>query len=162
MANNFITNSSEKKSVKDRINTLLTGSDELKFLVGFFYFNGWQEIYEALQKFPHIKLKILVGLQVEKLLNQLVEHDIHNENSSQNEIVLEFFESNKKALNDKSQDTENFYNQIEFFLKMLIENRLEIRKTKDPNHAKLYLFKYNEDKKNLIIKTARLSQGVVI
>lgn len=141
---------------------IISCSEELKFLVGFFYFNGWQEIYETLQKLPNTKLKILVGLQVEKLLNQLVEHDIHNENSSQNEIVLEFFESNKKALNDKSQDTENFYNQIEFFLKMLIENRLEIRKTKDSNHAKLYLFKYNEDKKNLIIKTARLSQGVVI
>ncbi|MDO4782651.1 MAG: helicase-related protein [Capnocytophaga felis] len=148
MANNFITNSGDK-NLKNRIVNIIKGSDELKFLVGFFYFNGWQEIYETLQKFPQIKLKILVGLQVEKLLHQLVEHDIQKENLSQNEIVLEFFESNKKALNDKSQDTENFHNQVEFFLEMLIQGRLEIRKTKNPNHAKLYLFKYNDNIKEI-------------
>lgn len=118
-------------------------------MVGFFYFNGWQEIYETLQKLPNTKLKILVGLQVEQLLHQLVEHDIHKENASQNEIVADFFNSNRLALNDKNQDNEIFYTQIEFFLKMLIEGRLDIRKTKNPNHAKLYIFKYGEEFKKI-------------
>jgi len=40
MANNFITNNKEQhKTLKSRINTLISVSDELKFLVGFFYFS---------------------------------------------------------------------------------------------------------------------------
>lgn len=148
MANNFITNSGNK-TLKSRMIDIISCSEELKFLVGFFYFNGWQEIYESLQKLPDVKFKILVGLQVEQLLHHLVEHDIHKENTSQNEIVADFFNSNRLALNDKKQDNEIFYTQIEFFLKMLIEGRLDIRKTKNPNHAKLYIFKYGEEFKKI-------------
>lgn len=148
MANNFITNSGNK-TLKSRMIDIISCSEELKFLVGFFYFNGWQEIYESLQKLPDVKFKILVGLQVEQLLHHLVEHDIHKENASQNEIVADFFNSNRLALNDKKQDNEIFYTQIEFFLKMLIEGRLDIRKTKNPNHAKLYIFKYGEEFKKI-------------
>ncbi len=143
MANNFITNSGDK-TLKNRMIDIVSCSNELKFLIGFFYFNGWEEIYKTLQETPHIQFKILVGLQVEKILHQLVEHDVQQENMTQNEIVRKFFEDNKSALNHKNQDNENFYTQVEFFLKMLIENRLEIRKTKDPNHAKLYIFKYSD------------------
>lgn len=158
MAHNFITNSNDK-TLKNRIIKIVKGSDELKFLIGFFYFNGWQEIYQSLQENPHIKLRILVGLQVEKLLHQLVEHDIQQENLSQNEIVMQFWESNKSALNHKNQDNENFYNQIEFFLQMLMEGRLEIRKTKNPNHSKLYLFKYNENFKDVTAKEGSFITG---
>jgi hypothetical protein len=50
MANNFITNNKTHKSLKGRLNTLIGISDELKFLVGFFYFLGWQELLENLKK----------------------------------------------------------------------------------------------------------------
>ena len=50
MANNFITNNKTNKSLKGRLNTLIGISDELKFLVGFFYFSGWQELFENLKK----------------------------------------------------------------------------------------------------------------
>src|SRR5690606_18810100 len=36
-------------------------------------------------------------------------------------------------------------NQVGFFVQMISEGRLEIRKTENPNHAKLYLFHLNED-----------------
>lgn len=45
----------------------------MKFLVGFFYFSGWQEIHKELQKNEDVKLKILVGLQVDKYLSGIVE-----------------------------------------------------------------------------------------
>ncbi len=38
MAPNFITNNTTHKTLKGRLNTLISISDELKFLVGFFYF----------------------------------------------------------------------------------------------------------------------------
>lgn len=63
MANNFITNNKQQKTLKSRLNTLISISDELKFLVGYFYFSGWSDIYLNLQKNPHQKLKLLVGLK---------------------------------------------------------------------------------------------------
>lgn len=49
MSNNFITNSAENATLKKRLEKLILASQELKFLVGFFYFSGWQEIYKKLQ-----------------------------------------------------------------------------------------------------------------
>ena len=158
MSSNFITNSKDGKSMKERISNILKGSDELKFLVGFFYFSGWEEIYEKLQNTPDVKIKILVGLQTEKIIGELVEHGVKKD-SSQNEIVLETMRSFGLALNDKKQDTEIHYTQIEFFLKMLLEDRLQIRKTKDPNHAKLYLFKYSEHLKDISNKNGTFITG---
>ncbi|MCX8034278.1 MAG: hypothetical protein N3A00_03040 [Thermodesulfovibrio sp.] len=39
----FITNSGEK-SLKKRLQTLISKSEELKFLIGFFYFSGIREL----------------------------------------------------------------------------------------------------------------------
>lgn len=62
--NNFITNSEDSISLKNRLEKLIEVSSELKFLVGFFYFSRWQEIYEKLKENDTIVLKRLVGLQV--------------------------------------------------------------------------------------------------
>ena len=64
MSNNFITNNKQQKTLKGRLNTLISIRDELKFLVGYFYFSGWSDIYLCLQKNPQQKIKLLVGLQV--------------------------------------------------------------------------------------------------
>src|ERR1700759_2073614 len=75
MSNNFITNNKQQKTLKGRLNTLISISEELKFLVGFFYFSGWTNIYEALQRNPEQKLKLLVGLQVCNVMGRIVEFD---------------------------------------------------------------------------------------
>ena len=64
MSNNFITNNKQQKTLKGRLNTLISIRDELKFLVGYFYFSGCSDIYLSLQKNPQQKIKLLVGLQV--------------------------------------------------------------------------------------------------
>ncbi|RME55865.1 hypothetical protein D6779_11700, partial [Candidatus Parcubacteria bacterium] len=64
MAHNFITNAGER-TLRDRIRALIQHSQELKFLVGFFYFSGWRELYEAIKsraKLISPNIKILVGL----------------------------------------------------------------------------------------------------
>jgi HKD family nuclease len=145
MANNFITNNQNESSLKKRLNTLINVSDELKFLVGFFYFSGWQELVESLRANDQLKLKLLVGLQVDKLLsNMAIEHGSQEEGLSQEDTFNQFMTSMGFALNNEAMDTEAFYNQVSFFLKMMQEDRLLIRKTENPNHAKLYLFQYNE------------------
>ena len=145
MSQNFITNNDGQKSLKSRVNTLISISEELKFLVGFFYFSGWRELYESLKANSEVKLKLLVGLQVDKLIHdRLVEYGYEEERTSDEDRFNAFMESLRKALNTDEADTEAFYNQVYFFLEMIENGRLVMRKTKNPNHAKLYLFKLNE------------------
>jgi len=154
----FITNSPSQKSLKERLHWLLKESEELKFLVGFFYFSGWQEFYQELKNKPDIKLKILVGLQVEKLLKDTVEFSTFEE-LSQDEIKNNFFKSLINGLNNRQFDNQEFYEQIDFFLELLQQGRLIIRKTREPNHSKLYLFKFSEYQRNVMGKAGSMIIG---
>lgn len=146
MAKNFITNSSQQLSLKDRIQTLIHMSNELKFLVGFFYFSGWETLYRSLKANTHVQLKLLIGLQVSPLFQKVVEHEALEEDGlSQEDQFSNFMSSLRHALNNEDMDTKAFYNQVRFFLQMLQEERLLIRKTENSNHAKLYLFNLNEE-----------------
>ena len=49
----FITNDANK-ILKQRISELISFSKELKFLVGFFYFSGIRELYEAIKNNPSV------------------------------------------------------------------------------------------------------------
>ncbi|RTZ09013.1 helicase-related protein [Flavobacterium sp. GSP6] len=144
MTNNFITNSVNNDSLKKRLETLISASKELKFLVGFFYFSGWQEIYKKLETNQEVTLKILVGLQVDKYLSNIVEVGVKDDSLSQEEHFTQFMKSMGNAINNAEMDNEEFYNQMAFFIHLLEEGRLVIRKTLNPNHAKLYLFKLND------------------
>lgn len=144
MSNNFITNSTENATLKKRLEKLILASQELKFLVGFFYFSGWQELYKKLEANPEVTLKILVGLQVDKHLSSIVEVGLQDDNLSQQEHFAQFIKSMGFAINNSQMDNESFYNQIEFFTQLLDQGRLIIRKTLNPNHAKVYLFGYND------------------
>ena len=147
---NFITNI-ENATLKDRLIELIKVSKELKFLVGFFYFSGWREIYNALKmkKNDDVILKILVGLEVDKYLSNAIEVGIHDNTLSQEEYFERFIKSLGNAINNPQMDNEEFYNQVDFFIKLLEDDRLIIRKTVNPNHAKLYLFKLKDKYQNL-------------
>ncbi len=140
---NFITNSGAE-NLKNRLTELITSSEELKFLVGFFYFSGLEELYVSLSKNPNVILKVLVGLNVDDLNYQLIEYaDLDDQSGrlSNNDIANKFFASLKKSINTEIFDNKDFYEQSKFFLELIKSNRLIIRKTLKPNHAKLYLFK---------------------
>jgi ERCC4-related helicase len=140
---NFITNSSTK-TLKNRINNLISKSRELKFLVGFFYFSGIRELYNSLKNNPHVNLKVLVGLQVDIFNYELIETSYSINSKSNADIRQKFYESIKKSFNSEYFDNQDFYEQVNFFIQMIIEDRLIIRKTFEPNHAKLYIFKLEE------------------
>lgn len=149
---NFITNS-ESENLKNRLIELIKKSDELKFLVGFFYFSGIRELYEGLKEKPNINIKVLVGLNVDKTNFGLLEFADKESQLSDEERCYKFLQSVKKSLNSESFDTHEFYQQVKYFIKLIIEDKLIIRKTYNPNHAKIYLFKLEEGqvKKNLFI-----------
>lgn len=141
---NFITNSGTK-NLKKRLLELIKKSSELKFLIGFFYFSGIKELYEGLKNNDKVTLKVLVGLNVDKTAYGIIEHSKEDKKISDDERVHNFFNSLKKSINSDDFDNQLFYEQSKFFIKMVIDGRLIIRKTYEPNHAKLYIFKLEED-----------------
>lgn len=150
---NFITNN-ESRNLKTRLIELIQKSVELKFLVGFFYFSGIRELYKGLKENPDVSIKVLVGLSVDKTNYGLLEFADKDNHISDEEKCYRFLQSVKKSLNSGDFDTEEFYEQVIYFIKLISEDKLIIRKTYNPNHAKVYLFKLEEGqvgRKNLFI-----------
>ena len=145
---NFITNNNKSNNLKKRLIELISKSEELKFLIGFFYFSGIRELYSSLKnRRDSIKLKVLVGLEVDNLISGMAVEcaKTNSKETRKGKIENNFLDSVKKSLNDNSIDIQEFYEQIDFFIDLIIKNKLIIRKTKEPNHAKLYIFEI-EDK----------------
>lgn len=140
---NFITNN-KTKDLKKRILELISKSQELKFLVGFFYFSGLKELYQGLLDNKNVILKVLVGMNVDKTIYGIIEHSTNGKFSDE-EMAYNFFNSIKKSINSDLFDNRNFYEQVKFFINLIKENKLILRKTYDPNHSKLYLFKLQEE-----------------
>lgn len=159
MSNNFITNSENNTSVKDRLEKLISISHELKFLVGFFYFSGWQEIYLSLKDNNDVKLNILVGLEVDNYLSNIIEVGNSDKTLSADDHFSQFMKSLGLAINNVDMDNEEFYNQIEFFIKLFEDDRLIIKKTKNPNHAKVYIFKLDSHHSDLLNTKGHLLTG---
>ncbi len=129
----------QSKKVKERICELIKFSKELRFLVGFFYFSGINELYESLKEHPDIQLDILVGLSVDIHTRGLFEYEDPGYLSG-NEKIESFFESITKSFNDTQFDTKLFHEQVQFYLEQIKKGKLRIRKTREPNHSKLYIF----------------------
>jgi len=140
---NFITNDASK-DLRKRLNELIKKSEELKFLVGFFYFSGMQELYEGLKANPDLLMKVLVGIKVDVLNFQLVEMEYSKDLSDEEKVII-FFDSICKSINSEYFDIKEFYEQAKFFIELIQTDRIIIRKTYEPNHAKLYLFKLNKE-----------------
>jgi len=150
---NFITNS-KSDNLKKRLTELISKSEELKFLVGFFYFSGIRELYEGLKKNSNTKIKILVGLSVDKTNKGILELAEQDYQLSDEEKSYRFLHSVKNSINRKEFDTKEFYEQVKFFVDLIKKDKLVIRKSYNSNHAKLYIFKLEKEqigRKNLFI-----------
>ncbi len=155
MANNFITNNPQKtKLLENRLRQLISVSKELKFLVGFFYFSGWKQLHDTLKeridKNDDFKIKLLIGLEVDKTLRGIFELTEDNSGLSNEEMLNNYFRSLNIALNNEDLDVEQFYNQVEFFIELIEKDKLIIRKTLESNHSKLYIFNLTGDAATVI------------
>lgn len=95
---NFITNN-KAENLKRRLMELIQKSDELKFLVGFFYFSGIRELYQGLEENPNINLKVLVGLNIDKINYGLIESAEPDNRLSDDERTYKFLKSVKRSIN---------------------------------------------------------------
>jgi len=143
MAHQFITNTD--RLLSDVINNILPSSKSLYFLVGYFYFSGFEEIYKNIND---IHLKILIGLDVEKdLFNKIKEFEIIDEtNRSRGEVRLKFNKNLVAIFNDTDFfDSVQKQEAFRIFIEKIKNGTLEIRKTLKPNHSKLYLFENKDE-----------------
>lgn len=142
MEGQFITN--KELVLSDIINSILPKCDNAYFLVGYFYFSGFAELHEKLRD---VNLKILVGLEVERnIINGIKEvENFTTTNKSRGQVRNDFYESFVDIYNNTDFfDSEEQIVKFRLFLEKIENGTLEIRKTLDPNHAKLYLFQNRE------------------
>ncbi len=140
----FITNNSED-SLSTTINNFLPICDKLYFLVGYFYFSGFQKIYKNITETQ--ELKILVGLDAESRLiksytpikNEEIEKwDDEKRKSS-------FYETLVKTIGETSYyDNRESKEAFELFYKKIKNGTLEIRQTSKPCHAKMYILEHSK------------------
>ncbi|HDP97581.1 MAG TPA: helicase, partial [bacterium] len=138
MPSKFITNQNEL--LADVIDDILPSTDKLHFLVGYFYFSGFEQLYQNL---IDKQMRILIGMDVERgILNKIKQFEIIQEvNISRGQIKQNYFNSLVTLFNDTDFfDTEEKQAAFKLFLNKIRDGSLEIRKTEQPNHAKLYLF----------------------
>lgn len=138
MSHQFITN--QDRLLSDVINNILPSAVKLDFLVGYFYFSGFKEIYKNLDG-KHVR--ILVGLDVEKdIINAVRECETVTErNISRGQIRDNHNKWFIKLYNETDFfDSEENQEAFRIFLEKIKSGSLEIKKTLEPNHAKLYIF----------------------
>lgn len=145
----FITNDAHFNSLQTVIKEKSKFCREIKILVGYFYFLGPTELLAAITENSDLKIKILVGLEADVLNEQIIEI-AHSANTSNAILKSRYLESLRKILNHESFDNEEFYKNIQTYLHLIQNGRIEIRKTKKPNHAKLYIFQMNDTASYLI------------
>lgn len=143
MEGQFITN--KDLILSDIINSILPKCNNAYFLVGYFYFSGFAELCEKLKD---VKLKVLVGLEVERnIINGIKEvENFTSSNKSRAQLREDFYKNLVDIYNNTDFfDSEEQIEKFKLFLEKLENGTLEIRKTADPNHAKLYLFENKDE-----------------
>ena len=143
MTSEFITNKDKKLS--DVINNILPATENLYFLVGYFYFSGFEKIYKQVKD---KNLKMLVGLQIEiDIANRIKElHLLEKLNTSRAKVREEYLKSLVQVFNETDIfDSEEKQEAFRIFLDKIHDGTLEIRKTQESNHAKLYIFENRKD-----------------
>lgn len=142
----FLFNDGESSLSSEIVRILPNKAKSMDFLVGYFYFSGLKEIYEHIEGKP---MRILVGMEMEHdLLQRTTEFDFFakNSNSSRQESKNKFYASlvelfNKSDYFESDSEAEAF----RIYYQKIKEGTLEIRKTKDPCHAKMYIFSYKDE-----------------
>ncbi|MBE3128180.1 MAG: helicase [Actinobacteria bacterium] len=140
MNKQFITN--QKQFLSEVINNILPSSEKVYFLIGYFYFSGFKELYKNLKD---KNIDILIGLDIEKgFLNKFKEFEIIAEiesYKSKKDIRLSYYKNFVEFFNHTDYfDSLEKQEAFKVFMGKLKDGSLRIKKTLKPNHAKLYLF----------------------
>lgn len=142
MSNSFITN--KDKFLSDIINGILPKTNAVDILVGYFYYSGYSQLSEKLQD---KQIRILVGLDIDLHISKRIS-EVENFRKgfvSRNLVKEEYYAQFITLFNDSDLlDSADKLEQFKMFYGKILDGTLEIRKTLEPCHSKMYLFAYND------------------
>jgi len=147
----------KNQTLQEALKDALNHSDSIDIAVGFFYFSGFEMLAEQLKD---KKMRILVGLELDPtLVSQIsqiarIDGDVdlsswqtRTVTRSMTALRSNYINSFIGFMNDSDIFDDEKTNELyEIFLEKINNGTLEIRKTKEKNHAKFYLLN-NKDKK---------------
>lgn len=147
MSNSHFLHNDGKNSLAKVISLILPSkAKSMDFLVGYFYFSGIKEIYKNLEDKP---MRILVGMDMEHdLLSRTAEFDFFAQDAhpSRQECKQNFYKSLVRLFSDSDYfENEEEAEAFSIYYQKIKDGSLEIRKTKDPCHAKMYIFSYKDE-----------------
>lgn len=120
------------------ISNILPATSKLDILVWFFYFSWFQWIYKELWD---KKVRILIWMDTElKIVNSVLKiNEINFSTATKTDTIKQL-----KELFNKTDTLDNlaWVEAVDVYINKIIDWTLEIRKTIDPNHTKLYLFEH--------------------
>jgi HKD family nuclease len=132
-------------NLKKTLQELIPNSKEVKILVGYCHFSGIKELHETLKKLydegrlSREHIKILIGLH-----NTDENRNMKKKDRFIQDLKDSVVNSVEKAFTNQELDDEDIHEQVSFFVKLLKEKIIVIKKTIEPNHAKVYLFRTKE------------------
>lgn len=142
----FIQNTGAQSLSKIINNLLPSKTKSMDFLVGYFYFSGMEEIYQCLENKP---MRILVGMDMDQeILKKTSEIDIHAQHRipSSKELREDFYQSLIKLFNETGYfESTKQAEAFKIYYEKIKNGELEIRKTLEPSHAKMYIFAYKDE-----------------
>lgn len=142
MGSNFITN--KERFLSDIINGILPKIDAVYMLIGYFYYSGYVQLSEQLKD---KQIRILVGLDAElEIAKHIREVETFRKGLiSRNVAKEEYYKQFVHVFNNSDfLDTADKQKQFKMFYGKILDGTLEIRKTLEPCHSKMYLFAYND------------------
>lgn len=142
MSSNFITN--KERFLSDIINGILPKTDAVYMLIGYFYYSGYVQLSEQLKD---KQIRILVGLDAElQIAKHIREVEAFRKGLiSRNIAKEEYYKQFVQVFNNSDfLDTTEKQEQFKMFYGKILDGTLEIRKTLEPCHSKMYLFAYND------------------
>lgn len=120
------------------ISNIIPATSKLDILVGFFYFSWFQWIYKELWD---KRVRILIWMDTElKIVNSVLKiNEINFSTATKTDTIKQL-----KELFNKTDTLDNldWVEAVEVYINKIIDWTLEIRRTIEPNHTKLYLFEH--------------------
>ena len=138
----FITNE-KGNTLLERLNELVSRTEKLDILVGYFYISGFYQIYRSLEEVE--KVRILIGLNTEIQVADAVQGNLKIQFESAKKIKDSI---SKKYIDEVAiaEDDADVEEGMFKFIEWLRSGKLEIKiYDKAPLHAKLYIFTFDQN-----------------
>jgi len=124
----LIHNLNHEQSLLTRLDALVAESDELRVLVGYFYFYGVSALHAGLASNPGFKLKILVGLEAEDHAGKIVEFaGAEGPQVTDEDRQRDFLKGLRSVMRGKEIDSRQYYERVSLFIDLVKSGQVELR-----------------------------------